>query len=55
MMEYNAPLRGAAARFTAIKKKYPKFTTFKAIISKNGTISAVSISACPEDAVTSDE
>jgi hypothetical protein len=47
-MAYSTPLRGAEAKFNATRKKYPKLTTLKINVNMKGTISAASISACPE-------
>jgi hypothetical protein len=47
-IEYSTPLLGAADRFSATKKKYPKLITFSMISSRSGSIIAVSTSACPE-------
>src|SRR6266496_6554936 len=42
------PLRDEEVIFSAIKKKYAKFTALRTIISRIGRINAVSSSACPE-------
>src|SRR5450759_3821702 len=47
-MEYSTALRGDAVRFSATRKKYPKFMIFNTRSMTSGRMSAVSISACPE-------
>jgi hypothetical protein len=47
-IEYSTPLRGDAVRFSATTKKYPKFMIFSTSSMITGSMSAVSISACPE-------
>jgi len=46
-IEYSTPVRGAAARLTATKKKYPKLMALKARSSRIGRSSAVSIRLWP--------
>src|SRR6266581_1474871 len=47
-MEYSTPLRGDTVRFSATRKKYPKFMTFNTRSMSTGSIIAVSTKACPD-------
>src|SRR5256885_13991502 len=47
-IEYSTPLRGDTVRFSATRKKYPKFMTFNTRSMSTGSIIAVSTRAWPD-------